>query len=57
MSEGDLFEESGALIPGESSRPFINSVKSAPFKGHDSIRSKGKPALFLPSVSLLLNKT
>ena len=57
VSEGDLFEESGALIPGESSRPFINSVKSAPFKGHDSIRSKGKPALFFPNVSLLPNKT
>ena len=57
MSEGDLLEESGALTPGESSRRFINSVESAPFKGHDSIRSQGKPALFLPSVSLLLNKT
>ena len=40
MSEGDLLEESGALTPGESSRRFINSVKSAPFKGHDSIRSQ-----------------
>ncbi|KAI4539837.1 hypothetical protein MG293_010232 [Ovis ammon polii] len=32
VSEGDLLEESGALTPGESSRHFINSVKSAPFK-------------------------